>query len=292
MDLSTFITAVFCLTDDWLKEQRIRRRGPAPKLADSEVLTIEVVGEFLGIETDKGLYDHFRCHYAEWFPTLAKVHRTTFCRQAANLWIAKHRLWRHLLGRVCFDPELSLIDSFPIPICRFARAYRCRRLAEASAFAYDEMTKQTFYGMRAHVRICWPGVICGTSLAPANVHELAVAEELLKEAKGWALGDRNYWSPELTERLKEKGLHLLAPCKSAKREGKKGWPRWLVNKRRRIETVISQLVGRNRAKRVWARDTWHLMSRWLRKVLSHTLAFYLCQRTGLSPLRFSELLTD
>jgi hypothetical protein len=59
VDLSTFITAVFCLTDDWLKEQRIRRRGPAPKLADSEVLTIEVVGEFLGIETDKGLYDHF-----------------------------------------------------------------------------------------------------------------------------------------------------------------------------------------------------------------------------------------
>ena len=45
MDLSIFITAVFCLTDDWLKEQRIRRRGPAPKLADSEVLTIEVVGE-------------------------------------------------------------------------------------------------------------------------------------------------------------------------------------------------------------------------------------------------------
>ncbi len=79
MDLSTFITAVFCLIDDWLKEQRIRRRGPAPKLADSEVLTIEVVGEFLGIETDKGLYDHFRCHYTEWFPTLAKVHRTTFC---------------------------------------------------------------------------------------------------------------------------------------------------------------------------------------------------------------------
>lgn len=129
-------------------------------------------------------------------------------------------------------------------------------------------------------------------LAPANVRELAVAEELLKEAKGWALGDRNYWSSELTGRLKEKGLHLLAPYKSAKREGKKGWPRWLVNKRRRIETVISQLVGRYRAKRVWARDTWHLMSRWLRKVLSHTLAFYLCQRTGLSPLRFSELLTD
>jgi len=34
------------------------------------------------------------------------------------------------------------------------------------------------------------------------------------------------------------------------------------------------------------------MSRWLRKVLSHTLTFYLCQQAGLSPLRFSELLID
>jgi hypothetical protein len=52
MDLSTFIVAVFCLIDDRLKkERRIRRCGPAPKLSDAEVLTIEVVGEFLGIDT-------------------------------------------------------------------------------------------------------------------------------------------------------------------------------------------------------------------------------------------------
>ena len=69
----------------------------------------------------------------------------------------KHRLWRHLLATIRFDPELSLVDSFFIPVCRFARAYRCRRLAEASAFSYDEVTGQTFYGMRAHVRICGLG---------------------------------------------------------------------------------------------------------------------------------------
>jgi hypothetical protein len=47
MDLSTFIVSVFCLIDDRLKGERIRRRGPAPKLSDSEVITMEVVGEFL-----------------------------------------------------------------------------------------------------------------------------------------------------------------------------------------------------------------------------------------------------
>ena len=200
-------------------------------------------------------------------------------------------LWKHLLVQVRFDPEVSLIDSFPVPTCNFARAYRCRRLAGESAFGYDEMSKQTFYGLRAHLRVCWPGVIVEVDLAPANVHDLSLAEELLEDAEGWALGDRNYWSPELAERLGEEGLSLLAPYKSKKRE-EKPWPHWLVQKRRRIETVISQITERYRAKRVWARDRWHLTSRWLRKVLSHTMAVYFCQQVGLSPLRFAELLTD
>jgi hypothetical protein len=294
MDLNTFITAVFCLVDDWFQEQEPpRRRGPAPELSDSEVLTIEIVGEFLGIDAEKGLYTYFRRHYGEWFPALKRVHRTTLTRQMANLWAMKRKLWRELLGRIGFDPEVSLIDSFPLPVCRFARAYRCRLLPEESAFGYDEMSKQTFYGLRAHLHVAWPGVIVGVDLAPANTHELRLAEELLEETKGWALGDRNYWSPELTQRLQDEGLCLLAPYKSKKREVT-SWPRWLVQKRRRIETVISQLVERYGAKKVWARDRWHLTSRWLRKVLSHTMSFYLCQAQGgcSSPLRFSELLAD
>ena len=290
MDLSTFIISVFCLIEDWLKGKKLRQRGPSPELSDAEVLTIEIIGEFLGIDTDEGLYDHFRHYYGEWFPTLREVHRTTFARQAANLWAVKKMLWKHLLGRIHFDPEVSLIDSSPVPVCRFARAYRCRRLAEESAFGYDEMSKQTFYGLRAHLRVCWPGVIVDVELAPANVHDVHLAEELLEDAKGWALGDRNYWSSELTKRLGGEGLCLLAPYKSKKKE-KERWPSWLTQKRRRIETVISQMVERYGAKRVWARDRWHLTSRWLRKVLSHTMAVYFCQQVGLSPLRFSELLT-
>lgn len=291
MDLNTFVVSVFCLIDDWLEGQRIRQRGPKPTLADSEVLTMEVVGEFLGIDTDEGVYAYFRRHYSEWFPTLKETHRTTFCRQAANLWVIKRMLWKHLLGQVHFDPEVSLIDSFPVPVCRFARAYRCRRLAEESAFGHDEMNKQTFYGFRAHLRVCWPGVIVEVELAPANVHDLRLAEELLEGAEGWALGDRNYWSPELAEQFGEEGLSLLAPYKSKKKE-EKPWPRWLVQKRRRIETVISQMSERYQAKKVWARDRWHLTARFLRKVLSHTVAVYFCQQVGLSPLRFAELLTS
>jgi hypothetical protein len=62
--------------------------------------------------------------------------------------------------------------------------------------------------------------------------------------------------------------------------------------RRRIETVIGQLTERYHAKRVWARDAWHLWSRWLRKLLSHTLAAFLYQRAGLGSLRFADLITS
>lgn len=72
MDLNTtFILSVFCLAEDWLEgrneEEPLRRKlGPKPELSDSEVPTIEpVLGEFLGVDTDEGLFGYFRRHYAE-----------------------------------------------------------------------------------------------------------------------------------------------------------------------------------------------------------------------------------
>jgi len=290
MDITTFLISVYCVIDDYLKGQRLRQRGPQPRLRDSEVLTMEVVGEFLGIDSDKGLYIFFRMFFADWFPALCLIDRTTFTRQAANLWVIKERLLVYLSHMVSHDPLISIIDSFPMPVCRFARANRCRIFAGMAAYGYDEVARQTYYGLRAHVRICWPGVIVATTIAPANVHDTEAAEELLNGVSGWALGDRNYWKPSLQTALKEQGLHLMAPFKSAKRQ-KFHYPHWLVEKRYRIETVFGQLVDRFHAKKVWARDAWHLTSRWLRKLLSHLFAVFFCQQLGFSPLRFAELLT-
>ena len=292
MDLTTFLVTVFCLIDDWLAGQpvRLRQRGPQPTLADSEVLTIECVGEFLGIDTDTGLYEYFRRHWADWFPALGRVHRTTFVRQAANLWMVKQRLYQHLLTQVRCDPAVWMVDSVAIPVCRFARAYRCRRLRELAAWGHDEVAKQTYLGLRAHLRVCWPGVIVDGRLAPANVSDLAVGEELLAGVAGWVLADRNYGSPRLAEQVSAQGGWLLAPPRGARRHRQRP-PPWLVGKRRRIETVIGQLVGRYHLKQVWARDAWHLWSRWLRKLLSHTVAVLLCQQAGLPPLRFAQLIT-
>jgi hypothetical protein len=134
-------------------------------------------------------------------------------------------------------------------------------------------------------------MIADGHLAPANLHDRTVAEDLVADAHGWVLGDRAYWSPSRAGLLADHGVWLLAPpSRSATRPGPR-LPRRLTHAWRRIEIVIDQLVERYHVKRAWARDAWYLWSRWQRKLLSHTLAVYLCQQADLGSLRFADLLT-
>jgi hypothetical protein len=292
VDLSTFIVSVFCLIDNRIEDRRLRACGPLPKFSDSEILTIEIVGEFLGLDTDEAIFRYFREHYGEWFPALREVHRTTFARQAANLWKVKERLWQELLAETPHDPAFALCDSLPLPAYLFARAYRCRRFRGEAAFGKDTLLKQTFYGFRVHLRVCWPGVITRLSVAPANAHELSVLPELLGSTSGLLVRDRNYHSPKTKQELARVGVKLLAPYSSKKLDPNPKRSAFLSRLRYRIDTVFSQLVGRYSVKRVWARDTWHLASRLLRKVFSHTVAFLLNHRSANQPLQLSKLLVQ
>lgn len=290
MDLNTFIVCVFCLIDDRVNDRALRARGPLPKLSDAEVLTMEIVGEFLGLDTDKAILLFFKRHYAEWFPTLGEVHRTTFARQAANLWKVKENLWQEILLLAPHDPTFALMDSMPLSACLFARAYRCHRFKGEAAFGKDTLLKQTFYGFRMHVRVCQPGIITHFSVAPANVHELRVVPQIVDGTSGLIVGDRNYHSPNTKEELMRMGVELVAPHSSKKRDPDPKRSALLSRVRYRIDTVFSQLTGRYCVKRVWARDMWHLASRLLRKILSHTVSFLLNHQLGNPPLQLSKLL--
>ena len=96
MPLEDFIITVFCWVEEhWspvMGGQRLRQRGFAAKLTDSEVITMEVVGELLGLETDVGLWTYFHHHWRSWFPALGS--RTAVAQQAANLWAIKQVLHR------------------------------------------------------------------------------------------------------------------------------------------------------------------------------------------------------
>jgi hypothetical protein len=295
VDLDSLIIAVFCLVDDALRQAaplRLRERGPRPLLADSEVLTVEVVGEHLGLDRDTEVFAYFRRHYGHFFPALGRVHRTTFARQAANLWRVKELLWQRLLERTGGDPTWAMTDSFPVAVCRFGRAVRCRRFRGEAGYGKDHAAKATIYGFRLHARVCWPGVVTRLSLAPAGAADVAVLEELTEATAGVCLADRAYWKPGLHEVLRARGVEMLVPFKKASRDPSPERSRVITSIRYRIETVFGQLCERLSVKRVWARDLWHLSSRLLRKVLAHTLMVVLNREQGHEPLRLAALLTN
>ena len=70
-----------------------------------------------------------------------------------------------------------MVDSFPVSVCRFARAPRRRTFRAEAGFGRDHSLKATFYGFRLHVRVCWPGVITRVSVMAASVSDIAVLEE-------------------------------------------------------------------------------------------------------------------
>lgn len=293
MDREDLIITVFTLIDDLLPlvtdGQRLRQRGPQPTLADSEVLTIELVGAFLGYTQDQALFHDFRLYWGQLFPSLRHIHRTTFVRQAANLWVVKEQLWQLLVQLIPHDPELAVIDSYPLPVSHPLRAKRSRCFRGQAAFGRDYATKATLYGFRIHLRIEWPGLISRVVVAPANWSEPSLIPQLLEAAPGYVLGDRGYWSPERMAELRALGIALLAPFRRKRTDP---WPelsRWLSRKRYRIETVIGQLVGRFACREIWARDWWHLWNRLLRAILMHTVAIWLNRQAGQPPLQFVHL---
>lgn len=251
-------------------------------------MTMEIVAEYRGIETDVGIWKYFREHWQAWFPALKS--RTTFVRQAANLWQYKAILQQKLAEQLgALDDDVHLIDGVPIPLCYLARASRCRSFEDIADYGYCAAKDMHYYGFHGHVLISGSGVITQFALTPANGNERETLWDLVSNIHGFLIGDKGYLSQPLKQDLQTFAVDLQTSLRSNMHDSRpRWWVRLIVKVRRLIETVIAQLVARFHLDKVWARDIWHLSSRLNRKILAHTLCFWL-NRHSLHPLQFEDL---
>lgn len=293
MSIEEFIIAVFCLIDDEsekvIQGKKLRQRGPSPGLRDSEVITMEIVGEFFGKDCDKGIWEYFKSHWSHFFPKIPD--RSNFVRQAANLHIIKRMLQESLATALnAFSDSLHIVDGLPIPVCKFARAHFSQVFDGEAAYGYCATKKEHYYGFRGHVVINSIGVVTTATFAAANIDERDVCPELVEKIKGLLLGDKGYIRPELHNHLKKNGLCLQTPVRDNMEEKRpEVFLQWMMGTRRLIETVIGQLTERFHIEKVRARDLWHHFSRFWRKLLAHTVCITLSLVMGHEPLQFEHL---
>lgn len=298
LTVEDFLTAVYCLVDDLLTVLvRIHTHGRglrpgrlSPKLSDSEVITMLVVGEFLGLDTDKRIWSYFREHWRSLFPGLG--HRSRFVRQATNLWWFVGALQRVLAKRLgALDDDTHVIDGFPMIVANINRASATRSFRGEAARGYCAAKKQKYFGFRGHLVISFDGVVAACTVTAANVDERQAMWDVVDELAGYLLGDKGYLGRFFASLLQEQGLVLLTPVrKNMPQPTSMPWTEVMGRVRRRIETVIGQLTERFHLGKVRARDRWHLTARVNRKLLAHTVARYVMRQVGIDSMRMDELL--
>jgi hypothetical protein len=291
-----FIIEVFCMIDDTLKEvlgdRRLRSRGFDPALSDAEVITIEIVGEFLGLDRDTAIWRYFRRHWRQLFPALGS--RPTFARQAANLWAAKQMLYQRVVSTLgVSNQRLFLIDGFPMPVCAFGRAPQARSFVGQASIGYCATKKQYYYGFKGQIVCTASGVIVGVTVAPANLTERAAMWDALPDLSGWLIGDKGYIDRFLAQQLSDERdlqLETVRLRSNMKETRAEAHLRALTSIRTLVETVISQLSERLHVERIRAHDAWHLTSRMVRKILAHTVGVALLRKHGDFSLQLEQLI--
>lgn len=291
-----FIIMVYCLVCEHYRaviaQCPLRRRGFPPALTDEEVITIEICGEYFGLSQDEDIYDYFRSHYGHFFPKLRE--RTSFVRQAANLWAVKAMIQQRLTyisGQA--DDCVQIIDTLPLPVCTYTRSQRDRCFKPEADYGYCAAKDMHYYGFKLGLRISRAGMIIDYPLLPARPHDSQLLDDLIAGFEGVVPADKGFIHQHRQKNLaRKRHVELVVPVRKNMENNipatiLKTCRRW----RKLVETIGSHLTERFHIAKTRAHDLWHYQHRLIRKVLSHTVCVFINLQLGRPPLHLDDLVT-
>ena len=286
-NLKDFFTVSFVLIDDVYNEIiptsiKNRRNISESKLSDSEIITISLVGEALTIDSEKAWFYFVKKNYKDLFPDICD--RTRFNRTKRNLYKSILEIQKYFSNLPIFkDDDIRIIDSMPVPICKFGRAYFSKLFKDISTYGYCASKKETYFGLKLHALVTTNGFITNFILTAANVDDRDAVFDLIEPNNSIKIiADKGYISNALKSSLaKEKEILLISlKRKNSKFKFEKQLRNALSKTRRRVETTFSQLAEQFNMNRVLAKSKWGLMIRVVLKILAHNLSFMLNIITG------------
>lgn len=293
MSIEEFIISVYLMIEELypiVVVEPLRTRGFAPALSDTEIITMQIIGEYLGLDTDKAIWMYFKNNYLDWFPQLGSY--PNFCKHCANLWQVNQQIMSQLKHRYGSD-NIHFMDGFPIPVCRYTRAKQHKNFKAHAGFSYCAAKQEKYYGFKGHLVINFSGLITGYTFAPAHCDERDVAPEITQDIHGLLGADKGYLRPELKQHYEFQYVDLQTPFRKNMVDHRcEESMRILMKARRKIETVIGQLTDRFNIQKVRAKDLWHLSHRVIRKILSHTVCVVLNTNLGNSPIQLEKLIVS
>lgn len=188
MDLEALLTEVYVMVDDWYKAKiavHKGRRGRPGQLSDSEVLTLEIVGQWrVGVpwQSQRGMVRYAQEHLRTLFP--AMIGRSSFNYRSRRLYGVMARLqgWLAAQGRQKED-IYECADCLPIP------AYSSGQATKEKQHWLQTATKGRggygwYFGHRLLATVTASGIVTGWVLGSAHIQDRWLLEALLSARLG------------------------------------------------------------------------------------------------------------
>jgi hypothetical protein len=287
-DLKDFVTVAYVIIDDIYQSvtpTHIKKRCNFnnSKMSDSEIITLSIVAELLTIDSENAWFGFCQKNMRDLFPRLCS--RSRFNRTRRNLHAVIEEIRKEIssLTEHVYQPY-RIIDSIPIPVCKFGRAHFHKTFKGfGAAYGKCASKKETYLGYKLHMLATIDGFITDAVITPANIDDRAAAWDLTSVySRITMFGDKGYMGDDFAEALNdERGIDIL-PLKrnNSKIQFPKVLRQTIFRLRRRIETSASQLACQLNIERVLAKSYLGLQARIKTKLLAYNLCYYINKLMG------------
>ena len=277
------ITTWYVLVDDMYQvlieslSEPLRSRGPAPRMSDSEVITVSLIIETFFQGHEEVGYAFVTQYLSEMFPDLLNLDHFNVRRRHL---IAVMEQIRRLLRDQKLDRTnpFRIADSAPITLMTYTRGKRSQSAIGSDYFGVITSKKAKFFGLRLHATVTDEQLIDEWMVAPASVHDKTALDALLLESRDLVVfGDKAYNDQELEDRLWDKRRIQLLPIrrKNQQRQWSHSVRKAIGKVRHRVETVFSTLTTTFNIQRPRGRSLQGHVVRITTCILAHTLSFFM-----------------
>ena len=263
------------LSDHIDNNGNIPKIGRNPKFSDVKVIALALAAEFLSMDSENRLFDLIKD--SAFFSLNGLIERSAFNRRRRSLRHYFNTVLEYLSDKISPAEDAFIVDSFPIEVCRFARAKRVRVCKEnfdtAPDYGYCAAQKNTYFGYKLHGLCGVSGVFKKIDLSKASIADIHYLQDIKEDISQCILiGDKAYLSSEIQlDLFQTQGVRLLTPKRVNQKEFRE-YPQVFRKLRKRIETLFSQLCDQFMIKRNYAKSFWGLATRIISKIVSLTLA--------------------
>lgn len=276
------------LYDTYFPGAEALRPGPKSRCPDSDIICIAWLLELIGKDSELAGYKMIKAELSDLFPHLPE--RSRFNRRRRNLCYMSDKL-RQLLTQFLPDDAVYIVDSLPVPVCDFKRAYashtplKCAN-GTGTLAAYGKCATKalgTFLGFRCSIITTSYGLPVDFAITPADLDDREVLPLLCERGTyPIIIGDKGYICEELEAQILKTYNVCLLPTR--RKNQKAQYPprfRKLHQKiRRRVETTISQLCDQFNISRIRARTHWGLLTRMNNKFGGFALGVFMNKCLG------------